>query len=475
MTEPAHFFAAILFSDIEGYTTMMQQNEANAIAAVNRYQEQMEHAVAQFNGQVKQYYGDGSLCLFESAVDAISCAECIQKELMSSIPLRMGIHFGKVVLHDGRVYGDTVNIASRIESLGEPGAILFSEQVLSELPTQTEFATVAMGSYKFKNVRKEMEVFALANEGLHVPKPGSLKGKLDRPRSYKLLLVLLGVLAVVVLSFLLDQIRTRSDTSESYDSLSDTPAIAVLPFANLTSDSTQEYLADGVAEEIMILLSQDPQLQVTSRSSSFSFKGKSLDIPSIADQLQVGYILEGSVQRAGDSVRIGVQLINALEDYQIWAHSWQSDLVEIFEVQQQIADSVKNELEVQILRTSPLQQTDSEAYNLYLQARHIAQQGNVDGLQNAENLLKNTLEIDSLYGPAWSYLSSIWNRQSNIGILPTDEGHEMARKAAFKALEIDSTLSSAWAELASIAIYYDRNFLMADYYIEQAAGKILET
>lgn len=292
-----HQLAAVLFSDIEGYTSMIQEDEQSAIETVSRYQKALEKTVPTFNGEVKQHYGDGSLTIFTNAADAVGCAYHLQKNLQGSIPLRIGVHYGNVVSHHQKIYGDTVNIASRIESLGQPGTVLFSGDVFREINPETGFKAVSMGHYRFKNVNREIEVFALANEGLKLPKAGSLKGKLEPKKSAKWPFIVSGLLGILLV-FLLVLNGIRGPVPE--DGIlrgSINPSIAVLPFENLSTDPEQEYFADGLAQEVMTLLTHDPQLRVTSRSSSFSFKGQSLDVTTIAQKLRVKYLLDGSVQR----------------------------------------------------------------------------------------------------------------------------------------------------------------------------------
>ena len=470
MSESGHQFAAVLFSDIEGYTSMIQKDEESAIEKVNRYQKELENIVHTFNGEVKQHYGDGSLTMFPTALDAVRCGYQLQRKLQGSIPLRIGIHYGRVILQHQKIFGDTVNIASRIESLGQPGAVLFSEDVYKEIESLTEFESISMGGFQFKNVNREIEVFALTNQGLVLPKAGSLKGKLEPKKSSIWPFVLSGLLGFLLLAVLIVNGLRNSNGEGNMLEATINPSIAVLPFTNLSTDTTQEYFAYGLAQEVLNMLTQDPQLRVISRSSSFSFGDQSVDIPAIAEKLGVQYILDGSVQKAGDSVKIRVQLVNAERDEQVWAEAWQRNLVDIFSLQLEIADSVKTALQLQLstLQNGLPQATDPEAYSLFLQARHVGQQGSVQGLGNAEYFLGQALKIDSLYAPAWAYLSYILSRQSNIGVRPSSEGYELARQAAHKALSIDSTLSSAWSTLVSTSIYYDRNFQEAEYFLNKA-------
>jgi len=461
---------AVMFSDIEGYTAMVQADEQSAIEMVNLYQSKLEQLVSDYHGEVKQHYGDGSLTIFPSVGEALSCALALQRELRRRIPLRMGIHYGPVIMHQGKVFGETVNLASRIESLGQPGSILFSEEVNRQLESAAGFRAVPMGSFRFKNVNRQMEVFALYHSDLTIPKVGSLKGKLEPPKTYKVPVIISGILGLVFLGLLIYNLTQPPAAKENIFRGSVNPSIAVLPFANLSADSSQDYFADGLAQEVLNLLTRDPQLKVTSRSSSFSFKGQQLDIPTIAGRLGVEYILDGSVQKSGNSVRVSVKLIDTGEDTQLWAQSWGRDLGDVFAIQQEIADSVKTNLKLQILadRNQNYPSTSSKAYTLFLQARYTWQQGNVDRLLNAERLIRESLSIDSTYAPAWANLSVFINRQSNIGLIPAESGQEEARAAALKALSIDSTTAIAWATLVSISVNYDRDYKMAGYYLEKA-------
>lgn len=470
MNFPDRHLKAVLFSDIEGYTSMVQEDEHSAIEVVKRYQNELENTVPVYNGEVKQHYGDGSLTIFSTPGEAVACALHLQKKLIGSIPLRIGIHYGNVVLHQDKVFGETVNLASRIESLGQPGAVLFSDDVYLHIKSDPEFKVESMGRYQFKNVKRQMEVFALKNPGLVLPKLGALKGKLEPPKVSKAPLVISVIFGVLLVALLVINGIKKPGTENTVSGGNLKPSIAVLPFVNLSTDTTQEYFADGLAQEVLNLLTQDAQLRVTSRSSSFAFKDQQLDIPTIAAKLGVKYILEGSVQMADNSVRISAQLINAEEDSQLWAQSWGRNLNDIFAVQQEIADSVKTAMKLQILadskRNTPT--PTSDAYRLFLQARFTGQQGNVDQLKNAESMIRESLKIDSTYGPAWAYLAFILNRQSNIGLRPPAEGQEQARQAAYAALSIDSTLSTAWATLVSISTNYDRKFQKAQLFLEKA-------
>ncbi len=465
-----HQNAAILFSDIENYTAMIRERERDAIEMVNRYQKVLDHLVSMYQGQVMQHYGDGSLSVFNNPDDALACALSLQRELQSSIPLRMGLHYGPVVYHQQKVFGDTVNVASRIESLGQPGTVLLSRELQEALLSPTSFKFTSMGWYRFKNIPNKMEVIALSNPGLPIPKPGTLTGKLEPNKLPANLIWALTVITVITLLVIFYSTQKEKSDVDAAQLISNEPAIAVLPFNNLAADSSQKYFAEGLAREVIVLLTQEPKLKVTSHSSSFTFKDRA-DISSIAERLGVRYILDGNVRNSGDSVGISTELIDVWEDRRVWEQTWLKSMDDIFMVQQEIADSVKNALSLQIMavgRIQSMEPKDPRAYTLYLQAKHVGQQGNLQGMKTAVNLLEQALSLDSIYAPAWTYLAVVTNRMSNIGAIDPIEGHESARTYAHAALSIDSTSSSAWSTLTSIAIYFDRDFSKAETYLQKA-------
>lgn len=240
--------SAIMFTDIEGYTAIMQQDEQRALMLKDRHRSILENEHRKFKGSIIQYYGDGSLSIFISAVQCVQCALSMQRVFgrLPHVPVRIGLHIGDIMINDGDVFGDGVNLASRIESLGVVGSVLISDKLNDELRNHPEFKTVSMGSYQFKNIGREVEVFALDHEGLVKPVPGSLKGK------------------------------TQEKKATAMQKVIPKKSIAVLPFVNMSNDPEQEYFSDGMAEEILNSLSHLKDLNVAGRTSSFQFKGKIL-------------------------------------------------------------------------------------------------------------------------------------------------------------------------------------------------------
>jgi TolB-like protein/cytochrome c-type biogenesis protein CcmH/NrfG len=246
-------------------------------------------------------------------------------------------------------------------------------------------------------------------------------------------------------------------------------SIAVLPFENLSADPEQEYFSDGVSEELLNLLAQIPELTVISRSSAFSFKGKDVAIPTVAEQLNVAHILEGSVRKVGNRVRITAQLIEARSDSYLWSESYDRELDDIFGVQSEIASAVVDALKITLLGNKPkATETNSEAYALYLQGRYFTNQGTEESFKQAETLLKQALSIDSSFAPVWTELASVYTYQAGHNFRPHDEGFELARNAAQQALVIDPGNARGYASLARVERQHDWNFVAAYQHTRRA-------
>ena len=246
-------------------------------------------------------------------------------------------------------------------------------------------------------------------------------------------------------------------------------SIAVLPFVNMSSDPEQEYFSDGISEEVLNLLAKIPELKVTSSSSAFSFKGQNIDIPTVADKLGVTHVLEGSVRKSGNQVRITAQLIEADRDVHMWSETYDRELDDIFAIQDEIAEEVVRVLQVRLLGDSPhLQETDTEAYTAYLQGQHFLQLETPSGRAAARDAFNNAIEIDPQYAPAWAGLSHALRHQANWGDTQLNTGTEAAREAAQTALELDETLDEAWAALGRIQWVFDWDWVVAEGTIKTA-------
>ena len=405
--------AAIMFTDMVGYTALMQEDEGHAISNRVRHKQVFEETVPKFNGKILQYYGDGTLCIFSSALFAVQCAMEIQQELCRSpeIPLRIGIHSGDVVYDAEGIYGDGVNVASRIESLSVPGAIFISEKVFDEIKNHTTIFSKSLGQFELKNVKRPMEVFAIANKGFTVPERSAIRGK----------------------------------TFEAGN------RIAVLPFVNMSTDTENEYFSDGITEEIINALTKVQGLMVTSRTSAFVFKGKNEDVRNIGSQLNVSKILEGSVRKAGNRIRVTAQLINAADGYHLWSENFDRDLEDIFEVQDDISKKIANTLREKLTldqknETLVTSSTDNmEAYTLYLKGLQCLNRLTPQELQKAVAYYKDSIRLQPDFAPVYSSLSNALGSLASMGMGDPIELNKQAEEAALKALALDPTRGEAHA------------------------------
>ena len=272
--------------------------------------------------------------------------------------------------------------------------------------------------------------------------------------------VVISLLAAAVLLFAYDKWWIGGPPQQS---------IAVLPFVDMSPDKDQEYFSDGISEELLNLLTKIPELRVISRSSAFSYKGKHVDIPTIAAQLNVAHVLEGSVRKAGNQVRITAQLIEARTDTHLWSETYERTLDDIFATQDEIAAKVVEQLKITLLGDAPsVQATDPEAYALVLQARYLNQQRTPDAFEKSIALFEQALAIDPDYAAAWDGLASGYMNQANLGLRPLDEGYTLAREAASQALALDPAYAPAHNILARIAQDYDRDLVTAARHYERA-------
>jgi TolB-like protein/Tfp pilus assembly protein PilF len=280
---------------------------------------------------------------------------------------------------------------------------------------------------------------------------------------------IIGVLAIAVVLLVTDRFVLHHGVNAEAATPIAEHSIAVLPFVDMSSSKDQEYFSDGISEELLNLLAKIPQLQVAARTSSFSFKGKNAPVPEIARTLFVAHVLEGSVRKSGDQVRITAQLIRAADGYHVWSETWDRKLDDIFKIQDEIAGEVVKELRLTLLGAAPKARvTDPKAYALELQARQLARQGTSGSIDEAIAARRQALAIDPGYVDAWSGIAGLYMSQANKGLKPIDESFALARAAVNSALEIDAKDVGALLMLGRIASDYDNDPATAARYIEQA-------
>ncbi len=427
--------AAILAADIAGYSRLMGQDEAGTVRDLKDHQAAVFPLVGSHGGRIIDTAGDGILAEFPSVIEATACALDIQavmasrNEMVSEnrrMRFRIGINLGDVIYDDSRIYGDGINVAARLEGLAEPGGILVSHAVYEQVRDRLEAAFDDLGQQSLKNIARAVHVYRA------------------RPESVAATTAKEGTVA--------------ADRS-----------IAVLAFVDMSPQKDQEYFSDGIAEELLNLLSQVTELRVIARTSSFSFKGRNVSIDEIARRLNVAHVLEGSVRKAGNRVRVTAQLIRAADSVHLWSATYDRSLDDIFAVQDEIAAEVVEQLKIKLLASAPrAMETDPSAYALFLQAREVARQNTPAGFAEALALVQRVLEIAPDYAPGWNLLSTVHSARANYAIVPVAEGYRQARLAANKALAINPGWAAAHAQLGYIARSHDRDLAASARHLDRA-------
>ena len=448
--------AAIMFTDIAGYTAMMEADEQKTVAVIKHYNAALENLVKQNDGQVLNYYGDGSLCIFHSATDAANCSLALQEELKKApvVPLRIGLHIGEVFFEDTKALGDGVNIASRVQSLGQANTILVSAEFYDKIKNNSTFKSVSLGNFNFKNVTHPLQVFALTNPGLSVPHRKSMEGKLAPKRTFKkVVLVSLLLIVFVAAGFYYKTLIPNKSASRPKDK-----SIAVLPFTDMSPAKDQEYFSDGLSEELITALAKIPDLKVAGRTSSFSYKGINKNLETIGNELRVSTILEGSLRKSGNQLRITAQLINTDDGFNIWSDSYEIEFTDIFSVQDKITKAIITALNVHLLdnkEPEPTASTNQDAYSNYLKARHqLSFRG--DHLLQAKRLFEEAIKLDTGFAAAHSGLSRTLSIIPNYLMVDNVKSlMDSAKQEANKALSLDPNNGEALSVLGTIAAYYD--------------------
>lgn len=498
--------AAVLFADVAGYTALMQRDEQAALDTLARFKETLETKTAEFQGQIIQYYGDGCLIVFDSPLNAVNCAMAMQDAFREVVPVRIGIHLGDVIFKEGNAFGDSVNIASRVESLGVPGAILLSQTVRNQIKNHPEFQLASLGIFDFKNVDEPMEVFVLANEGFPVPRREQMEGKLKTPApgnakqsvSWKKWAWAAGVFLLGITGFVIFKKTANAADPERPKS------IAVLPFKNLSAEQDNQFFCDGVMEAVLNHLSKIEGMTVISRTSMERYRDSRQNIAGIAQELNVAHILEGSVQRQGGKVRISVQLVAPENSRQLWSEMYDRELTDIFNIQSEIAESIAGQLKIKLspetksrLVSAP---TDNlAAYDAYLRGREHLVKYFFDRkdihFQNARRNYEKALEIDATLAPAYADLASAYHLSIGTALLDAVLRVDTIRMYCEKALSIDPQLPQAlsllgycffeknegekFVDLQLKAIKANENYaqayaLLGDYYTFPARGEYIK-
>jgi adenylate cyclase len=468
----------VLFIDIVGYSKLLneeQKERLNQLTEIALATTPVREATDE--QLVRLPTGDGMALVFHHSAEeparcALEIAEALQKH--PELPVRMGIHSGpvnKVTDVSGRtnLAGAGINMAQRVMDCGDAGHILLSQHVADDLIHSRQWASRLrdLGECEVKHgVRLHLvNLYAEPLGNAAVPQKLQQAKPKSAPRSNAGRIAALAVIAVLVAGAAYYFVAHRGPKNAAISENS----IAVLPFVNMSEEKANEYFSDGISEELLNLLAKIPQLKVAARTSSFSFKGKGVEIPEIARQLHVANVLEGSVRRSGEQLRITAQLIRAAEGYHLWSETYDRKMDDIFKIQDEIAGEVVKELKVKLLGAAPkVRTTDPKAYALFLQARELGRQNTAEAFAKSDALFRQVLEIDPRYAPAWAGLANNFINKAAMGVLSNQEGFARAREATEKALAIDPDYTPAHASLGWIAMFGDNDIAGAARHFQRA-------
>jgi adenylate cyclase len=457
---------AILSADAVGYSRLMGEDEAATVMTLETYRKAISDLIQQHRGRVVDSPGDNLLAEFASVVDAVQCALAMQKELQARnlelaevrrMPFRIGINLGDVIEEEDRLYGDGVNIAARLESLAEPGGICISKTAFDHIETKLPLGYEYLGEQTVKNIVKPVGAYKVLMEPRVTAKaPDQARpqqGTSRRSRVIALVSVLLmAAVAVVFWRFALPPNSPKVEKASKQRTafpLPDKPSIAVMPFLNLTGEPNQDAFCDGLSESLISALSKVPQLFVIARDSTFRYKGKAVKAKQVSDELGVQYVLEGSVQKAGDRVRVTGQLINALTGQNLWSDRYDRNLKDIFDLQDEITMKILTELRVKLtegetVRIQAKGTKNLQAYLKVLEAIGHRMQFNKEANAASLRLLQEAVQLDPNYAMAHIALSFALAQEVWVGASQSpQETLAHAMQEAQKAIELDHNSAEA--------------------------------
>ncbi|MBT5666288.1 MAG: adenylate/guanylate cyclase domain-containing protein [Rhodospirillaceae bacterium] len=469
--------AAILAADVVGYSRLMSVDEAGTLARMTAHLDDVfKPAIADHQGHVVKATGDGLLAEFASAVEAVACAVQIQTAMAERtggdpddrrVTFRIGVNLGDIIFQDGDIFGDGVNVAARLEALADPGGVLISQAVSDQISGKLDAPMEDLGEHTLKNIARPVHLYRMLLDGAEPGRPfaNPIKPKPMTSKPWGRTGSMLGAAAVVAAGVVAAVLWRSSpppavEPAPAAKIAQSTPAakplgklsVAVLPFLNMSGDPEQEYFSDGMTEDLITDLSKISALIVIARTSSFAFKGKVDDIRNIAKELNVRYVVEGSVRKAGGKVRITTQLIEAATGKHLWAERYDRDFKDIFDLQDEVLGKIVESLKVTLTakeqRRLARHETDnSQAYDWYLkglkQESFFSREGNAE----SRRLFERAIELDPTYAAAHAHLAQAYSlAQENRW---TDKREKFAKKAlkfAKKAVELDAELPQAhWA------------------------------
>lgn len=464
---------AILSADVKGYSRLMGEDEVATVRTITAYRELVTILIQKHHGRVVDSPGDNILADFVSAVDAVQCAVDIQKEITDrntelseerKMEFRIGVNLGDVIEDGARIYGDGVNIAARVESLADAGGICISGTTYDQVKNKLDFGYEYLGEQTVKNIPEPVRVYRLL---MHPGTAGSLvyKHRKDDPKHKRratviaLLFLIVGVGTFAIWKYFPHASAPPLEISSEerkVSQLSEKPSIAVLPFKNLSGNPEQEYFSDGITNDIITDLSKFGELSVIASNTVFTYKDKSVRVKDVNRDLGVRYVLEGSVQKLGDKVRINAQLIDASTDHHLWAERYDKDLIDLFNLQNEIVQTIVAKMAIRIdeterARTMRKDTENLQAYDYLLRGWEHFYQNTREGNTNARLMFQRAIEIDPRYSSAYaalalSYLNDFYYGWTQFPNKSLDRAHDLAKKA----LSMEESNAIAHSALGSI-------------------------
>jgi adenylate cyclase len=459
--------SAILSADVKGYSRLMGEDEVATVRTLKEYREVMSKLIKEYRGRMVDSPGDNVLAEFASVVDALECSIEIQKLLKrknAALPdnrkmeFRIGVNVGDVIEDEDRVYGDGVNIAARIEGLAEPGGVCISgsgfEQVRNKLPLGYEY----LGEHTVKNIVQPIRVYRVLMEPETAGKViGEKKPKRTQWRWAAVVAVVLVAGALALWNFYLRSppIEPASREKMAFP-LPDKPSIAVLPFANMSGDSKEDYFSDGLTEQIITSLSMVPRLFVIARNSTFVYKGKAVKVQTVAEEQGVRYVLEGGVQKSQDRVRITVQLIDAIKGIHLWSERYDRELKDLFALQDGIVRQIMTALQVKLTEGEYASAAAGSTSNLkalecYWRSVEHDNRWSEEGNAAARQWAEKAIELDPNFAAAWAILGHThFMDLTFFGGKTPAESIKRAEECAQKAISINESNAAAQALMGGI-------------------------
>ena len=468
--------SAIFSADVAGYSRLMGEDEAATVEAITTCREIMGGLIRQHRGRVVDSPGDNILAEFASVVDAVQCAVAVQKEFQARnaelpenrrMEFRIGINLGDVIEEEDRIYGDGVNIAARLEALADPGGICVSKTAFDHIETKLPLGYEYLGDQTVKNIARPVGAYRVLMEP-RVTVAGEVEKKKAVPVGRRKAILAGGVaLALVVIAALIWNYYFRPPPMEVASvekmafPLPEKPSIAVLPFSNLSGDPTQDYIADGISENIISALSKISEMFVIASNSTFTYKGKPVKIQQVSEELGVRYVLEGSAQKIGKRVRITAQLIDATTGHHLWSEKYDRDLKDLFALQDEITQKIIVELQVKLTegeqaRVSHKSTTNLEAWSYAVRGLKLFERTSKENNAKAMELLERAVELDPGYVWAWVRLAWTHLVASKGWSQSPSESFKKAVEISQKALALDESDSDVHALLGNVYLRQKR-------------------